>query len=107
MNFAKRGFLKEATSLLFKMVQMGLSLDSTLIASLVHGYFKIGKLEVALILLNISACVPDSYVYNSFIFTWRQNGDVKRAHALLNKMSELDVAPDCVNYTNAIKGWQP
>lgn len=103
--FCKRGFLKEATSLLFKMSEMGLSLDSTVVASLVHGYCKIGRPESAMILLNISACVPDSFMYNSFIFSWCQIGDVESAHTLLNIMFELDVAPDSINYTTVIKGY--
>lgn len=101
----KRGFLKEATSLLFKMTQVGLSFDSTLVASLVHGYCKIGRPESAMILLNISSCIPDSFIYNSFIFTWCQNGDVESAHMLLNMMFAVDIAPDCINYTTVIKGY--
>lgn len=103
--FCKRGFLIEATSLLFKMAQMGLSLDSTLIASLVHGYCKVGRSKAAMILLNVLACAPDSFMYNSFIFTSCQNGDVESAHSLLNMMFELDVAPDSINYTTVIKGY--
>ncbi|KAG0500149.1 hypothetical protein HPP92_000221 [Vanilla planifolia] len=103
--FCKRSLMKEATSFLFKMAQKGLSPDCTLIASVVDGYCKNGRLEDALNLLKYLSFVPDSFMYNSFISKFCQEGEVEHANALLSMMSELGVAPDSVNFTTVIDGY--
>ncbi|PKA54112.1 Pentatricopeptide repeat-containing protein [Apostasia shenzhenica] len=103
--FCRKGFLKEATSLLFKMTRMGIFPDSASIAVVIDGYCKRGNLELAENLLKFSPSVPDAFVYNSFIFTWCQIGEIEKAHELLGMMLDFGIAPDSVNYTTVIKGY--
>ncbi|KAG6479395.1 hypothetical protein ZIOFF_062858 [Zingiber officinale] len=104
-SLCKWGFLKEATVLFHKMLQLGIPHDNVLVNSIIEGYRKAGRLVEADHLLNYLNGAPDVFLYNSFLMECCRNGNMAKALKLFNQMFQVGLAPDCSNYTTIICGF--
>ncbi|KAF3448763.1 hypothetical protein FNV43_RR09476 [Rhamnella rubrinervis] len=98
-------YCSEATSLLFKMTQFGISPDSVLLSSIIDGLCKVGEIEKAINILKFFNLPLNIFVYNSFISKSCTDGNMVKASRLFHEMSELGMLPDCFSYTTIIGGY--
>ncbi|KAM0938963.1 putative tetratricopeptide-like helical domain superfamily [Dioscorea sansibarensis] len=104
-GLCKQGFVREGTCLLYKMLQMGVIIDSVLIASVINCYCKAGRMSEVKVFRSFPECVPDVFMYNSFMLRLCRDGNVVEANRLLNEMFELGVTPDSYNYDTLVVGY--
>ncbi|CAD5318909.1 unnamed protein product [Arabidopsis thaliana] len=104
-GYFDKGFLKEATSVLFKLKLFGISQDSVSVSSVIDGFCKVGKPEEAIKLIHSFRLRPNIFVYSSFLSNICSTGDMLRASTIFQEIFELGLLPDCVCYTTMIDGY--
>ncbi|PKU70849.1 Pentatricopeptide repeat-containing protein [Dendrobium catenatum] len=101
-GLSKANRVLEAEDVCNKMESRGFWLDRTLFTSLINGYQKEGRMELALKVFNrmkeISYCQPDTYAYNTIIHGFLKLGYVDSAWKLFNQMVERGLERNVVTY---------
>lgn len=105
---AYEGDLEGAVEFYEKMVQCSLVPDEETFVHLIHGASKRKDAAAArLLFLKMRSCshiVPTNRVYSSLVQAHLASGDLSSAFALVRKMEDEQIAPDCVVYTALIDG---
>ncbi|XP_020595428.1 pentatricopeptide repeat-containing protein At5g62370 [Phalaenopsis equestris] len=101
-GLSKASRVLEAENLCNKMESRGFWLDCTLCTSLINGYQKEGRMELALKIFNrmqeMSWCQPDTYAYNTIIHGVLKLGHLDSAWKLFNQMVERGLKRNVVTY---------
>ncbi|KAL9224995.1 hypothetical protein vseg_000969 [Gypsophila vaccaria] len=104
-HLCKLSYVKEATCLVFKMLETGVAPDIVLLTAIFNAYSKAERLEDAMCIFRFFNVEPDVILYSSVISTFCKDNNMEQASFVFQEMLDMGIRPDCVSYTTMIHGY--